>query len=112
MSTLIKNMDIPSSCIKCRLLVHDEFENYYYCSAARKGFDENIKNYEECKPEWCPLEEGVPIVHAQWSKEMRYTEDFMGNRTYGYKCSHCGNLAPRYSFCGHCGATMDEEVKE
>lgn len=50
----------------------------------------------------------APVVHGHWSKEMRFTEDFMGNRTYGYKCSVCGKLANRLQFCGNCGAKMNE----
>jgi DNA-directed RNA polymerase subunit RPC12/RpoP len=48
------------------------------------------------------------VVYGHWSKELRFTEDFMGNRTYGYKCSVCGKLANRLPFCGNCGAKMDE----
>jgi rubrerythrin len=51
----------------------------------------------------------APVVHGHWSKELRFTEDFMGNRTYGYKCSVCGKLANRLQFCGNCGAIMDEK---
>ena len=54
----------------------------------------------------------APVVHGRWSKEMRFTEDFMGNRTYGYKCSVCGKLANRLPFCGNCGAKMDESEGE
>ena len=53
------------------------------------------------------LADVAPVIHAHWSKEMRFTEDFMGNRTYGYKCSVCGKLANRLQFCGNCGAKMD-----
>lgn len=55
-----------------------------------------------------PSADVAPVIHAHWSKEMRFTEDFMGNRTYGYKCSVCGKLANRLQFCGSCGAKMDE----
>lgn len=55
-----------------------------------------------------PTADVAPVVHGHWSKEMRFTEDFMGNRTYGYKCSVCGKLANRLQFCGNCGAKMDE----
>ncbi|MBO6301602.1 MAG: hypothetical protein J6N15_04125 [Ruminiclostridium sp.] len=55
-----------------------------------------------------PCTDVAPVVHGHWSKEMRFTEDFMGNRTYGYKCSVCGKLANRLQFCGNCGAKMDE----
>lgn len=55
-----------------------------------------------------PSADVAPVVHGHWSKEMRFTEDFMGNRTYGYKCSVCGKLANRLQFCGNCGAKMDE----
>lgn len=55
-----------------------------------------------------PPADVAPVVHGRWSKEMRFTEDFMGNRTYGYKCSVCGKLANRLQFCGNCGAKMDE----
>lgn len=55
-----------------------------------------------------PAVDVAPVVHGHWSKEMRFTEDFMGNRTYGYKCSVCGKLANRLQFCGNCGAKMDE----
>lgn len=54
-----------------------------------------------------PIADVAPVVHGHWSKEMRFTEDFMGNRTYGYKCSVCGKLANRLQFCGNCGAKMD-----
>ena len=59
-----------------------------------------------------PLADVAPVVHGHWSKEMRFTEDFMGNRTYGYKCSVCGKLANRLQFCGNCGAIMDESEGE
>ena len=55
-----------------------------------------------------PAAHVAPVVHGRWSKEMRFTEDFMGNRTYGYKCSVCDKLANRLQFCGNCGAKMDE----
>lgn len=56
-----------------------------------------------------PAADVAPVVHGRWSKEMRFTEDFMGNRTYGYKCSVCGKLANRLPFCGNCGAKMGSE---
>ena len=59
-------------------------------------------------PKDTPAADVAPVIHAHWSKEMRFTEDFMGNRTYGYKCSVCGKLANRLQFCGNCGAKMDE----
>lgn len=54
----------------------------------------------------------APVVRGHWSKEMCFTEDFMGNRTYGYKCSVCGKIANRLQFCGNCGAKMDESEGE
>lgn len=59
-----------------------------------------------------PNADVAPVVHGHWSKEMRFTEDFMGNRTYGYKCSVCGKIANRLQFCGNCGAKMDESEGE
>lgn len=59
-------------------------------------------------PKDTPVVDAAPVVHGRWSKEMRFTEDFMGNRTYGYKCSVCGKLANRLQFCGNCGAKMDK----
>lgn len=66
---------------------------------------EEIKDILSCKR---LIADVAPVVHGHWSKELRFTEDFMGNRTYGYKCSVCGKLANRLPFCGNCGAKMDE----
>lgn len=59
-----------------------------------------------------PAANVAPVVLGHWSKEMRFTEDFMGNRTYGYKCSVCGKLANRLQFCGNCGAEMSESEEK
>lgn len=90
--------------MRCRLLVHDEFENYYFCPASNRSFDfdEDIKNYEECKPEWCPLEEGVPIVHGHW---------VISSDGYYPFCSRCKKESKKgvlSKFCPECGAKMDE----
>lgn len=55
-----------------------------------------------------PTADVSPVVHGHWSKRMRCIEDFMKNRTYGYKCSVCGGIANGLPFCGNCGAIMDE----
>ena len=72
-----------------------------------KGYDDGITEAIRIINEM-PAADVAPVVHGHWSKEMRFTEDFMGNRTYGYKCSVCGKLANRLQFCGNCGAKMDE----
>lgn len=112
MSILIKNTTMPKNCIECPM----QFGGW--CYVCPPDIDERVaETVEEAvkqgKPDWCPLveiegDDVVPVVHGHWSKEMRFTEDFMGNRTYGYKCSICGKLANRLQFCGNCGAKMNE----
>lgn len=57
-----------------------------------------------------PAADVAPVVHGHWSKEMRFKEDFMGNRTYGYECSVCGKISAKLLYCGNCGAKMDEVI--
>ena len=76
-----------------------------------RGYDAGITEAIEIIDNISPADVG-PVVHGHWSKELRFTEDFMGNRTYGYKCSVCGKLANRLPFCGNCGAKMYEEEEK
>lgn len=69
--------------------------------------DEAVNDFQDIVDS-CKTIDAAPVVHGHWSKEMFYTEDFMGNRTYGYKCSVCDKLANRLQFCGNCGSKMDE----
>ena len=63
-----------------------------------------------------PTAEAKPIVHAHW--EYDGEDKYCG--TFLWHCSECGfNIETDediidcdHSFCGLCGAQMDEEVKE
>ena len=48
---LIKDLEIPFSCDRCRLLNR----HYNECRVTWK----KVSNYEERKPKWCPLTEVV-----------------------------------------------------
>ena len=53
-----------------------------------------------------PTADVAPVVHAHWEK-------VKGGVHFPYRCSRCGDKADsnEYTHC-HCGAKMDEEVKE
>lgn len=84
-----------------KITIEDVENNAYW--AAPDMFDDVMSMIEGTTPA-----DVAPVVHGYWSKEMRFTEDFMGNRTYGFKCSVCGKIANKLDFCGNCGAIMDE----
>lgn len=88
----------------------DNFEGYSL-QEIRNRAALNVYNDIIYIVEKAPPSNVAPVVRGHWSKEMRFTEDFMGNRTYGFKCSVCGKIANALPFCGNCGARMDQEAQ-
>ena len=63
-----------------------------------------------------PTADVAPVVHAHWIKMSKYVCDSGGKPVVKigelYICSNCGLEEDKeYSYC-HCGAKMDEEIKQ
>ena len=70
MSVIVKGMNMPENCIKCRML----FDGWCYVSPP--DIDERVAPtvedaWEQGKPEWCPLEE---VIHCRDCKHYSSTQ--------------------------------------
>lgn len=56
MSVLIRGAEMPVSCVECPCAYYTEGMHHDCCQATPE--DNDIKAYEESRPDWCPL---VPV---------------------------------------------------
>ena len=85
MSILIKGMEMPQNCDKCRF----QSALKLYCDAMPYNFCGNTDDIE--RPDWCPLIE-VPTPHGRLIDKTKLKRDlfvnFMGERIPFYDCDN------------------------
>lgn len=98
MSILIKNMDMPKTCVGCVL------ERGGYCEGFEFPRAIKFKTDHITRMDWCPL---IELPHGKW-----IFDDFDGDGL-DYECSLCGIYQrKRSTFCPSCGAKMDADEWE
>lgn len=55
-----------------------------------------------------PVADARPERYGKWSNTMVCQVDpIFGDSHFGFKCSECGALLNKTTYCGNCGAKMD-----
>lgn len=90
-------MPMPTNCLDCPAC-----NEYLTCAIpinGRKWGENDIREYAQCRPEWCPM------------KEQTKTKVVFGRTKYGEFVTECGNcgthLDKAYSNCPKCNKELD-----
>ena len=113
MSVLIKAMEMPQSCIECKLLNWKPSKKHYRCPLTNEKIDDDTELSWGYMSKDCPLVEVPEQKHGTWIR----TVEELGET---WMCSEClEEFIPTDSmeefigyvhFCPNCGARMDEEI--
>lgn len=91
-------MPMPENCRMCPVC-----SEYDICliPVDGKGFgDQNVSEFTEGRPEWCPLKEQEAVA----------PKHINGKRNHFIKCGNCNyDLLTGYMFCPHCGKAVKWE---
>lgn len=100
----IKDMEMPSCCMKCTMLVEEC--GYLYCCITSNS----PRDYEQKIMEDCPLVEIEERKVGKWiydktSQNWRCSECNETPKTLGY-VGTADFMEKEFAFCNHCGADM------
>ena len=88
------DMPMPTNCIDCPAC-----NEYLTCAIpvnGRKWGENDVREFGQGRPEWCPLKEQEAVVHPEPSCEMTYITDCC--------CDLCGvQLIREDNYCRCCG---------
>ena len=94
------DMPMPKNCLDCPAC-----NEYLTCAIpvnGRKWGENDVREYGQCRPEWCPMKE----QEAEAIKKIK--EPVFS--VYGGICPKCRNwIQSAHSFCGFCGQAVKWE---
>ena len=119
MSLLIKGMEMPKNCDKCKFSWWDV--GHLYCEADGKPWGLEVTEYADGRHPNCPIievaEDVQPVKHGEWL-EREQVADIQIDEWQSCRCSVCKkyHITPflyyfnNYNYCPNCGAKMDGET--
>ena len=100
------DIQMPANCLECPVC-----NEYLNCAIqiSGKGWGQNdVREYEKSRPEWCPLQELDPVAPVYNARSNWYMCGKCGfSMTSGMHCKGCLIPATKVNYCARCGTRVN-----